>query len=252
VEIEGRSFVVTGAGSGLGRATAVALAGRGGRVVCVDIALERAQTIAEEAGGGAIGVCADVTSEAEIAVAIEAAGDTLAGGVSCAGIAITSRVLGREGPHPLGDFARVVMVNLVGTFNVARLLARALARTDPNDYGERGVLVHTASIAAFDGQIGQAAYAASKGGVAALTLPLARDLAQFGIRCVTIAPGIFDTPMLAGLSEPARQSLAEQVPFPSRLGDPAEFAALAVHVIRNPMLNGTVIRLDGALRMAPR
>ena len=177
----------------------------------------------------------------------------LRGAINCAGVAIAERVLGKEGPHALDHFARVVQVNLIGTFNVIRLAAEAIARAEPlGASGERGVIVNTASVAAFDGQIGQVAYAASKGGVVAMTLPLARELARFGIRVMTIAPGIFDTPMLAALPEPARLSLAQQVPFPHRLGDPTEFAALARHIVENEMLNGEVIRLDGAIRMAPR
>ncbi len=197
-----------------------------------------------------------MTDEASVRGAVSAALDAfggLRGAINCAGIAIAERVLGREGPHPLDRFARVIGVNLIGTFNVIRLAAEAIARQEPaGESGERGVIVNTASVAAFDGQIGQAAYAASKGGVAAMTLPIARELARNGIRVVTIAPGIFDTPMLAGLPESARQSLGQQVPFPPRLGRPEEFAALARHIVENEMLNGETIRLDGAIRMAPR
>jgi NAD(P)-dependent dehydrogenase (short-subunit alcohol dehydrogenase family) len=250
VDTDGRSFIVTGAGSGLGCATARAFARQGAHVVCFDSDADRGSATSEAVGG--VFVPGDVTEEEDVRRAVAAAGPALAGAISCAGIAYAGRTVGGDGPHPLEAFRRVVSVNLVGTFNVARIVAEALSRNEPNEQGERGVLVHTASIAAFDGQVGQAAYAASKGGVAALTLPLARDLARIGVRCVTIAPGIFDTPMLAGLPEHARQSLGEQVPFPSRLGDPAEYAALALHIVRNPMLNGEVVRLDGALRMAPQ
>jgi NAD(P)-dependent dehydrogenase (short-subunit alcohol dehydrogenase family) len=176
----------------------------------------------------------------------------LNGAVNCAGIGLAERTLGRDGPHPLDRFVRVITVNLIGTFNVIRLAAAAMARGEPNASGERGVIINTASVAAFEGQIGQAAYSASKGGIVGMTLPIARDLARVGIRVVTIAPGIFDTPLLAGLPEPTRVSLGQQVPFPSRLGRPAEYAALAQHIVENEMLNGEIIRLDGAIRMAPR
>jgi NAD(P)-dependent dehydrogenase (short-subunit alcohol dehydrogenase family) len=252
MEIDGRSWLVTGAGSGLGRATAEALAAAGGTVICVDLDADRAEETAYAVGGASLAVSADVTSESEMTGAVAAAGPTLAGCVNCAGIAIAARVVGRSGPHPLEQFVRVISVNLIGTFNVTRLVAAALADGEPDADGARGVIVNTASIAAFDGQVGQAAYAASKGGVAALTLPIARELASNGIRCVTIAPGIFETSMLDGLPDDARASLGAQVPFPTRLGRPSEFAALVVHAIRNPMLNGEVVRLDGALRMAPR
>lgn len=248
----GRTFVVTGAGSGLGRATAAALVEAGARIVCVDIDEARARETAALIGGASEAVRADVTSEDEVALALDVAGPTLGGAVNCAGTAVAERVLGRGVSHPLDLFARVVTVNLVGTFNVVRLTAAALSDRAPGEDGERGVIVNTASVAAFDGQVGQAAYAASKGGVAALTLPVARELARIGVRCVAVAPGLFDTPMLGGLPEAARVSLAEQVPFPARLGQPDEYASLVLHVIRNRMLNGEVIRLDGALRMAPR
>jgi NAD(P)-dependent dehydrogenase (short-subunit alcohol dehydrogenase family) len=249
LEIDGRTYLVTGAGSGLGRATAVELARVGARVVCLDIDAARGEETADTIGGEAEFVRADVTSELDVLHAVEVAGAGLGGAINCAGMAIAERTAGREGPHSLETFARVVEVNLVGTFNVVRLVAAALSTIEPGVDGERGVIVNTASVAAFDGQIGQAAYAASKGGVAALTLPLARDLGGAGIRCLTIAPGLFDTPMLAGLPETARESLAAQVPFPARLGDPAEYAALVRHLIENRMLNGEVIRIDGALRM---
>ncbi len=255
MEIENNTFLVTGAGSGLGAAVARRLVGAGGHVVIVDLNRAAGEAVAGELGPAARFVPANVTDEAAIREAVATARTAfggLQGAINCAGVAIADKVLGKEGPHALDAFARVVTVNLIGTFNVIRIAAAALAAGTPNAGGERGVIVNTASVAAFDGQIGQAAYAASKGGVAALTLPVARELARYGIRVMTIAPGIFDTPMLAGLPEAARQSLGAQVPFPSRLGQPAEYAALVQHIIENPMLNGEVIRLDGALRMAPR
>jgi NAD(P)-dependent dehydrogenase (short-subunit alcohol dehydrogenase family) len=246
MRIEGNTFLVAGGGSGLGAATTNMLAASGARVVVADLKGE-----APEDGRF---VETDVTDEDSVRSAVEEAlelGD-LRGGVNCAGIAGAEKVLGREGPHSLDSFARVVEVNLVGTFNVIRLVAEAISGNEPLESGERGVIVNTASVAAFDGQIGQVAYAASKGGVVSLTLPVARELADSGIRVVTIAPGIFDTPMMAGLPEDARVSLGEQVPFPSRLGKPEEYAALVGHIVENEMLNGEVIRLDGAIRMAPR
>ena len=251
MDIDGRTFIVTGAGSGLGRATAIELAGVGARVLCLDIDPAAGEGTAAAIGGRVEFVRADVTSETDVAAAVERAGPSLAGAINCAGRAIAERTVGRDGPHSLDSFARVIQINLVGTFNVIRLVAAALAAVPPGEDGERGVIVNTASIAAFDGQVGQAAYAASKGGVAALTLPIARDLARHGIRCMTVAPGLFDTPMLAGLPEPAREALAADIPFPSRLGNPAEYAALVRSIIENRMLNGEVIRLDGALRMRP-
>jgi len=251
VQLAGSVALVTGGASGLGLASATALRRAGADVVLVDLPSSRGEAAATELG--ATFVPTDVTDEASVQAAVDAAValGPLRVAVSCAGIGTPGRVLGKAGPLALEQFARVVTVNLVGTFNVVRLAAAAIAQTEPVD-GERGVLVNTASAAAFDGQIGQAAYSASKGGVVGMTLPLARDLAQSLIRVMTIAPGLFDTPMLQGLPEPARQSLGAQVPMPSRLGHPEEYAALVQHIVENPMLNGEVIRLDGAIRMAPR
>lgn len=254
MNIANNTFLVTGGGSGLGAATARMLVEQGGTVVIADINEQTGGTLANELGAPARFIFTDVTSEESVraAVALAATSGRLRGVINCAGIAIGQRVLGREGPHDLGAFNRVLQVNLVGSFNVIRLAAAAMSAQEPDEGGERGVMVNTASVAAFDGQVGQAAYSASKGGIAAMTLPVARELARFGIRVMTIAPGIFDTPMMAGMPEKTRQSLGEQVPFPSRLGRPEEYAALARHIIENPMLNGEVIRLDGALRMAAR
>ena len=253
MNLRGSTAAVTGGLSGLGLATSQRLVAGGARVLVLDLAHERGDEIAAGLGGAAIYVPTDITDEQQVVDALDHA-DRLAPlrvAVNCAGVGTPGRVLGRSGPLPLADFANVVNVNLIGTFNVLRLAAERIATADPID-GERGVIVNTASVAAFDGQVGQAAYAASKGGVVSLTLSAARDLADRLIRVVTIAPGLFETPMLAGFPEAARQSLAAQVPHPSRLGDPAEFAALVQHVVDNPMLNGEVIRLDGAIRMAPR
>jgi NAD(P)-dependent dehydrogenase (short-subunit alcohol dehydrogenase family) len=248
MEIAGRTFLVAGGGSGLGAATAEMLTGEGANVVVADLK-------GEAAGDTVRFVEMDVTNEASVRRTIEEALQSfggLHGAINCAGVASAEKVLGREGPHSLDSFAKVVQVNLVGTFNVVRLAAEVMVNNEPAASGERGVIVNTASVAAYDGQIGQVAYAASKGGVVALTLPVARELAASGIRVVAIAPGIFDTPMMAGLPEAARESLGSQVPFPSRLGRPEEYAALVRHIIENEMLNGEVIRLDGAIRMAPR
>ena len=253
MDITGRTVLVTGGGSGLGAATARMVVEHGGSVVVADVDSERGEKVAGELGERARFVATDVTDEASVRGAVAAAA---AGGlhvaVSCAGIAPAERVLGRQGPHSLARFVSVVQVNLVGTFNVTRLAAEAMAANEPLDDGERGVIVHTASVAAFDGQIGQAAYSTSKAGVAGMTLPIARELARHGIRVMAIAPGIFDTPMLAALPDQVRDSLGAQVPFPSRLGHPGEYAALVRHIVENRMLNGEVIRLDGAIRMAPR
>jgi NAD(P)-dependent dehydrogenase (short-subunit alcohol dehydrogenase family) len=224
-------------------------------VLIADVNSEAGQSLAAELGQPAVFAPTDVTSEVSVQQAIQTAlnaFDHLHGVVNCAGIGVAERVLGKNGPHTLANFARVIQINLIGTFNVIRLAGAVMAQNEPGAGGERGVIVNTASVAAFDGQIGQAAYSASKGGVVSMTLPLARELARYGIRVMTIAPGIFNTPMLAGLPEAAQQSLAQQVPFPPRLGQPAEYAALVRHIIENEMLNGEVIRLDGAIRMAPR
>jgi NAD(P)-dependent dehydrogenase (short-subunit alcohol dehydrogenase family) len=224
-------------------------------VVVADVNEEAGQALVAELGSAVRFVKTDVTSEASVREAVETAVNEfggLHGVVNCAGIAIAVKVLSRRGPHDLDAFARVLTVNVIGTFNVIRLAAEAMSQGEPNEEGERGVIINTASVAAYDGQIGQAAYSASKGGVVGMTLPIAREMAQHGIRVMTIAPGLFNTPMMAGLPEKARESLAQQVPFPSRLGEPAEYAALAQHIIENTMLNGEVIRLDGAIRMAPR
>jgi NAD(P)-dependent dehydrogenase (short-subunit alcohol dehydrogenase family) len=256
MQLQDSTFLITGGGSGLGAACARLFAASGANVVIADVNAESGAGMATELGPRARFVRTDVTNEANVRAAVDAACAAfggLHGAINCAGVAIAERVVGRDGPHALDHFTRVVEVNLIGTFNVIRLAAAALTQNEPRTAdGERGVIVNTASVAAFDGQIGQAAYAASKGGVAAMTLPVARELARHGVRVMTIAPGLFDTPMLAGLPEPARQSLGEQVPFPSRLGAPEEYAALARHIMENGMLNGEVIRLDGAIRMAPK
>jgi NAD(P)-dependent dehydrogenase (short-subunit alcohol dehydrogenase family) len=255
MQIQGSTFLVSGGASGLGAACVRTLAAAGGQVMIADLNKDGGEHLAAELGGRARFAVTDVTDEASVRNAVGlavASFGSLHGAVACAGIAVAERLLGKNGPHPLATFAKVVTVNLIGTFNLLRLAAEAMAKNAPNGGGERGVVVMTASVAAFEGQIGQSAYAASKGGVASLTLPAARELARVGVRVVSIAPGIFDTPLLAGLPEPARQSLAQQVPFPSRLGRPEEFAALVRHVVENEMLNGAVLRLDGAMRMAAK
>ncbi|MGW4033110.1 3-hydroxyacyl-CoA dehydrogenase [Streptomyces sp. NPDC004838] len=253
MDIAGSSAVITGGASGLGLATARRLAASGAHVVLVDLPTAPGEKAAADLGGRAVFAPADVTSEQDVTAALDIA-ESLAPlrvAVNCAGIASAVKTVGKNGAFPLDHFTRVVNVNLIGTFNVARLAAERIARTEETA-GERGVIINTASVAAFDGQIGQAAYSASKGGVVGMTLPLARDLASLKIRVVTIAPGLFSTPLLSGLPEAAQVSLGQQVPHPSRLGDPAEYAALAAHIVENPMLNGETIRLDGAIRMAPR
>ncbi len=255
MRIEGKTFITTGGASGLGRAAAEAIVAAGGHAILVDVNAEVGAATEAALGTRAKFVRADVTSEAEIQAAVQMAVSHfggLHGVVNAAGICPAAKVLGRNGPHALDLFEKTIRVNVGGTFNVIRLAAAVMATNTPEASGERGVIVNTASIAAFEGQIGQAAYAASKGGVVGLTLPVAREFAPLGIRCVTIAPGIFDTPLLAALPEAARVSLGQQVPFPSRLGRPDEYGALVRHVVENEMLNGEVIRLDGALRMAPK
>lgn len=255
MELRAVRAVVTGGASGLGRATVARLVAAGGRAGILDLPTSPGAEAARALGDAACFVPADVTSADQVAAALREARARLGGLnvlVNCAGVAWAGRTVGKDGPHPLDVFVRVIEVNLVGTFNCLRLAAALMAENAPTDDGERGVVINTASVAAFEGQIGQAAYAASKAGVVGLTLPAARDLADVGIRVVTIAPGIFDTPMLALLPDAARESLTRQVPFPRRLGRPEEYAALVAHVVENPMLNGTTIRLDGALRMAPR
>jgi NAD(P)-dependent dehydrogenase (short-subunit alcohol dehydrogenase family) len=255
MNIINRVFVITGAGSGLGAAVARMVVAQQGKAVLLDVNAEAGAALARELGASARFQATDVTSETDGQAAIAAALDAFGridGLVNCAGVAPGEKVIGREGPHRLESFARAVSINLVGTFNMIRLAAEAMSKQEADDAGERGVIVNTASIAAFDGQIGQAAYAASKSGVVGLTLPVARELARFGIRVVTIAPGIFATPMMSAMPQDVQETLGKSVPFPSRLGQPEEFAALVRHITENTMLNGEVIRLDGALRMAPR
>jgi NAD(P)-dependent dehydrogenase (short-subunit alcohol dehydrogenase family) len=251
--LNGTGTIVAGGASGLGAATARALAERGARVAIADLNEDGAGALADELGG--VAFKADVTDESQVEAAVAGAVEAFGGirfAASCAGIGWAERVVGRNGPANLQPFETVIRVNLIGTFNVLRLAAAAIATGEPDEEGERGAVVMTASIAAYDGQVGQTAYAASKGGVVGLTLPAARDLSRQGIRVCTIAPGTFDTPLLAALPEPAREALGQQVPFPSRLGRPEEFAALACHIAENRMLNGETIRLDGALRMPPK
>ena len=246
METQGGTFLVTGGGSGLGAAVAGNLAEGGANVVVADLEGEDNENVRF--------IETDVADEESVQDAIDATLEfgELHGVINCAGVATAEKILGKEGPHALDSFNKVVQVNLIGTFNVARLAAAAMKENEPTEGGERGVIVNTASVAAFEGQIGQAAYAASKGGVVSLTLPLARELASYGIRVVAIAPGVFDTPMMDGLPEETRESLGKQAPFPSRLGRPEEYAALVRHIVENEMLNGEVIRLDGAIRMAAR
>ena len=249
----GHVAIVTGGGSGLGEATARTLAGKGAKVAVLDVGMERAEKVAAEIGGVAIkcDVSSAESAEAAVAEAASRLGEPRIL-VNCAGIAIGVKTLGKDGPHPLDSYRRVIEVNLIGTFNMIRLVADRTQKLDPLTSGERGVIINTASVAAFDGQIGQAAYASSKGGVVGMTLPVARDLARSGIRVVTIAPGIFKTPMMMTMPQEVQDLLGAAVPFPSRLGDPSEYAALALHIVENQMLNGETIRLDGAIRMAPK
>jgi NAD(P)-dependent dehydrogenase (short-subunit alcohol dehydrogenase family) len=255
MRLEGRTVIVTGGASGLGGATVDLIVAAGGRAVIVDLNDQTGAAKAAQYGNSAHFVKTDVTSDTEMQRAVDAA-VKLSGGVHglvcAAGIGVAERVLPREGVQPLQHFTKTIAVNLIGTFNAIRLAAAAMANNQPNEAGERGVIVSTASVAAYDGQIGQAAYAASKGGIVSMTLPIAREFARMGVRVMTIAPGTFDTPLLAGLPQAARESLAQQVPFPSRLGRPEEYAALVRHIFENEMLNGEVIRLDGAIRMAPK
>ena len=255
MQFANHTFMVSGGGSGLGAATARLFCASGVNVILADINSEQGEKFAAELGPKARFVRADVTSEADVQNVVNTAISlfgALHGAVNCAGVGTPEKVLGKNGLHSYETFKRTVSINLFGTFNVIRLAAEAMARNEPNDEGERGVIINTSSVAAFEGQIGQAAYAASKAGVNGMTLPIAREFAKLGIRVVTIAPGLFDTPMMAGLPEAARISLGQQVPFPPRLGRPEEYAALARHIVENVVLNGTVIRLDGAIRMAPK
>jgi len=252
MEIRGNAFLITGGASGLGAATARLIAREGGKVALADLNEAAGNALAGELGGTF--VKCDVSREEDAQHAVDAALGLgkLVGLVNCAGVAPAVKTVGKDGPHPLEAFRRTVEINLIGTFNVLRLAAAAMAKNEPNEGGERGVIVNTASVAAFDGQVGQAAYAASKSGVAGMTLPIARDLARNGIRVMTIAPGIFETPMLLGMPKEVQDSLGAMVPFPSRLGKPDEYAMLVKQILDNPMLNGEVIRLDGAIRMQPK
>ncbi|OQM74504.1 SDR family NAD(P)-dependent oxidoreductase [Manganibacter manganicus] len=249
----GQIAIVTGGGGGLGEATARALSAHGARVAILDVAMERASNVAADIGG--LAVHCDVGSAESGRAAFAEVADKLGMArilVNCAGIVLGMKTVGKDGVHSLDHFRKVVEINLIGTFNMIRLMADAASRLEPLAGGERGVIVNTASVAAFDGQIGQAAYSASKGGVVGMTLPVARDLARSGIRVCTIAPGIFKTPMVAGMPQDVQHSLGAAVPFPPRLGEPREYAALALHIVENQMLNGETIRLDGAIRMAPK
>ncbi|QOF70466.1 3-hydroxyacyl-CoA dehydrogenase [Aminobacter sp. SR38] len=249
----GQIAVVTGAGSGLGEATARALAANGAKVAIFDLSLERAEKVAADIGG--VAVRCDVSNEESAVTAfaeVEAKLGTARILVNCAGIAVGVKTVGKDGPHPLSVFRQVIEVNLIGSFNMIRLFADAASKLEPLAGGERGVIINTASVAAYDGQIGQAAYSASKGGVVGMTLPIARDLSRSGIRVATIAPGIFKTPMMAAMPQEVQDSLGAAVPFPPRLGEPSEYGALALHIVENQMINGETIRLDGAIRMAPK
>ncbi len=255
MQIEGTGAVITGGASGLGAATARELVAAGGRVALLDLPSSPGEKTAAELGSAAIFCPCDVTEEEQVQAAVERAVQEFGEiriDVNCAGIGWAQRTVTRDGPHPVAPFRKVLEVNAIGTFNAIRIAADRMAKNDPDAEGERGVVINTASVAAFDGQIGQVAYSASKGAIVGMTLPIARDLASLGIRCLTIAPGLFDTPLLGGLPEPARQALAANVQFPKRLGRPEEYAALARAIIENPMLNGTTLRLDGGLRMPPK
>ena len=254
MQLQGNVFFVTGGASGLGEATARILVESGARALIADVNEASGERVVSELGTSVRFARVDVTDESSVRLGLEAASElgTLRGVINAAGIVLAEKVLGRSGPHALDAFARVIQVNLVGSFNVIRLASAIMSANEPTSSGERGVIVNTASVSAFDGQIGQAAYSASKGGIVGMTLPIARELARYGIRVMTIAPGIFDTPLMASLPQAARESLAVQVPFPPRLGKPPEYAALVKHIIENEMLNGEVIRLDGAIRMGPK
>jgi NAD(P)-dependent dehydrogenase (short-subunit alcohol dehydrogenase family) len=255
MEITDRVFLITGGASGLGEAVVRHLAARGARVLILDLNETRGRALAQEIGTASRFARCDVSAEADVRAAVDRAMQDfggLHGAINCAGIATPAKVLGKEGPGKLADFARIINVNLIGTYNVIRLAAERMSVQSPNAEGERGVLINTASVAAYDGQIGQPAYAASKAGVVGLTLPVARELARYGIRCVTIAPGLFATPLMEALPPEVKEVLGKQVPFPARLGRPAEYALLVEQIIENPMLNGETIRLDGALRMPPK
>ncbi|MTW10674.1 SDR family NAD(P)-dependent oxidoreductase [Pseudoduganella eburnea] len=253
MQIKDQVFIITGGASGLGAATARMIVENGGKVVLADVQAEAGEKLAAELGAAKFVKC-DVTSEADgqAVVAAATAMGTLRGLVNCAGVAPAIKTVGKDGPHPLDSFARTININLVGTFNMCRLAADAMGKTEAAEWGERGVIINTASVAAFDGQIGQAAYGASKAGVAGMTLPMARDLSRSGIRVMTIAPGIFETPMLLGMPQEVQDALGKMVPFPPRLGKPFEYASLAKAIIENTMLNGETIRLDGAIRMQPK
>ncbi|AFK05015.1 short-chain dehydrogenase/reductase SDR [Emticicia oligotrophica DSM 17448] len=255
MNIENGTFLVTGGASGLGLATAQMLVDNGANVVLLDVNIDAGLAAERQLGTKAKFIQTDVSNEAQVSEAIEWAVSnhgSISGVANCAGIGPAMRVVGKNGPHALDLFAKVINVNLVGTFNVIRLASASMQNNEPNEFGERGVIINTASVAAYDGQIGQAAYSASKGGIVAMTLPIARELARVGIRVMTIAPGIFETPLLMGMSEEVKNSLGQQVPFPPRLGKPSEYASLAKHIFENVMLNGEIIRLDGAIRMAAK
>ena len=255
MQTSGSTFIVTGGASGLGAATARMLVQAGGKVILADVNDAQGNELAKELGANARFVRTDVTDEASAKAAVAAAQSAfggLHGLINCAGIAIGERIVGKEAPHALASFVRTININLIGSFNLTRLAADVMSRNAPNAAGERGVIVYTASVAAFDGQIGQAAYSASKAGLVGMTLPIARELARHGIRVMTIAPGLFETPMMAGMSAEVQESLGKMVPFPPRLGRPAEYASLVGEIIRNEMLNGETIRLDGAIRLAPK
>jgi NAD(P)-dependent dehydrogenase (short-subunit alcohol dehydrogenase family) len=252
MEIAGKVFIVTGGASGLGEGTARMLAAKGATVVIADMQMEKGQAIAQEIGGAFVKCDVSQEADAQAVVAKAVTLGKLMGLVNCAGIAPAEKTIGKSGAHTLGTFTKCITVNLIGSFNMIRLTSEAMAKNDPESTGERGAMISTASVAAYDGQMGQAAYSASKGGIVGMTLPIARDLARNGIRNMTIAPGIFGTPMMFGMPKEVQDSLAAAVPFPSRLGTPQDYAKLAIHIFENDMLNGEVIRLDGAIRLAPR